>query len=189
MWHKVIYLKFLFLWVFLAIIITVAYFFIYTVVQQSYRLSANDPQIQMAEDAKLSIENGTKLESIIPQRRVDMSNSLDPYLIIFDELGVPIMSSVKLDGVTPKPPIGVFTDAKTKGSLTFTWQPKPGVRSAVVVMRFNGINSGYVLAGRSLREVEKREDQLFLDVVIVWFGTVLVTFIMSLAAIKLFKES
>jgi mannose/fructose/N-acetylgalactosamine-specific phosphotransferase system component IID len=33
---------------------------------------------------------------------------------------------------------------------------------AAVVVRYQGQQSGYVLAARSLREVEKREDQMFL---------------------------
>jgi hypothetical protein len=41
-----------------------------------------------------------------------------------------------------------------------TWQPRPGVRIASVTVPWHG---GTVLAGRSLREVERQEDNaLFL---------------------------
>ncbi len=37
-----------------------------------------------------------------------------------------------------------------------TWQPERRVRIATVVVRYEGRESGFVLAGRSLREVEER---------------------------------
>jgi AAA+ superfamily predicted ATPase len=42
-----------------------------------------------------------------------------------------------------------------------TWQPRDGVRSAIVVLPFHGPQgTGTVMVGRSLTEVEKRETLL-----------------------------
>jgi hypothetical protein len=79
--------------------------------------------------------------------------------MIFDNNGQVIASSAKLDNQIPPLPAGVFNDAKNK-ELRFTWQPEVGVREAVVMTHFNGPTPGYILAGRSLREVEVRVDEL-----------------------------
>ncbi|MDO8689297.1 MAG: hypothetical protein Q7R39_04695 [Dehalococcoidia bacterium] len=136
--------------------------------QQDLRQSANDPQIQMAEDAALAIEKGQAPQSVVPSTTVDISKSLAAYLIVFDDAGKPVASSAQLDGQTPRPPSGVFDQVRQRGEDRITWEPKPGVRSAAVVARFSGLQSGFVLAGRSLREVEKREDGLRLEVVMAW---------------------
>jgi hypothetical protein len=48
---------------------------------------------------------------------------------------------------------------KQNGEDRVTWQPEAGVRIAAVIEGYGGAAPGYVLAGRSLREVEIREDQ------------------------------
>ncbi|MCA1553286.1 MAG: hypothetical protein LC737_02800 [Chloroflexi bacterium] len=45
------------------------------------------------------------------------------------------------------------------------WQPRNGVRSAIAVMHSNG---GYVIAGRSLREVEQQESRIELLDFLAW---------------------
>jgi hypothetical protein len=98
-------------------------------------------------------------------------------LIIFNANGIPIASSAQLDGQTPTIPSGVFDYVRQNGEDRFTWQPQTGVRSAVVVTQNKGSNSVFVLAGRSLREVEKREDNLMLVLVAGWVVMILVTFV------------
>ena len=50
--------------------------------------------------------------------------------------------------------------ARQRGENRFTWQPGPGLRYAAVLDHFGGAQPGFVLAARSLREVESRSDQL-----------------------------
>jgi hypothetical protein len=83
-----------------------------------------------------------------------MANSLSPFLIVFDNAGRPVAAGARLQGATPTPPAGVFTSARS-GEVRQTWQPATGVRAAMVVVHYPG---GFVLAARSLREVERRED-------------------------------
>jgi hypothetical protein len=148
----------------LSMVVTLASGICYVAVQQSLRQSANDPQIQMAEDAAAALARGeTPAEAKAEGKnqdsgsaKIDMALSLSPFLIIFDDNGQPVVSTVQLNAQTPAPPAGVLAYAKAHGENRVTWQPRPGVRSAAVIVHYAGQKSGFVLAGRSLREVETR---------------------------------
>jgi len=133
-------------------------------VQQSFRTTANDPQIQMAEDAAAS--EAAALAAVRALRGAgsapDLGRSLAPWLALYSRRGEPLAASSTLDGNLPQLPAGVFGEAAARGEHRVTWQPRAGVRSAVVVARTPG--GEFVAAGRSLREVEKRESAL-LDIV------------------------
>lgn len=148
-------------WLPLAVALVVMAGLIYTAVQQDLRQSANDPQIQMAEDTARSLEQGQPFRPPTPSR-VDMATSLAPWTIVYDENGRPVASTAVLDGSVPTPPAGVFAYARQHGEDRLTWQPRPGVRSATVMVHFGGADPGFVLAGRSLRELERRSDQVLL---------------------------
>ncbi|HEX9115975.1 MAG TPA: hypothetical protein VGA61_07900 [Anaerolineae bacterium] len=130
---------------------------IYGVAQQVLRQDANDPQIQMAEDTAALLAQG---QQPAPAAPVDIATSLAPYLIVFDGQGRPVAGSARLHGNLPSVPEGVLDAARQRGENRVTWQPEPGVRSATVIVPVRG--AGYVLAGRSLREVEQRTDNLLL---------------------------
>jgi hypothetical protein len=141
----------------LSMVLTLACGICYVAVQQSLRQSANDPQIQMAEDTAAALARGEALEAFGESgKKIDMARSLSPFLIIFDDNGQPVVSTVQLNGQTPAPPAGVLAYAKTHGENRVTWQPRPGVRNATVIIHYAGQKSGFVLAGRSLREVQAR---------------------------------
>jgi len=159
-------------WVPLAVLGTVLCALVGAAVQPVLRGLANDPQIEMAEDAAAALERGQVPQTLLPAAQVDIATSLAPFLLIFDESGRPVASSARLDGETPKPPSGVFAHSGDPGGERFTWQPRPGVRSAAVLVRFGGPRPGYVLAGRSLREVEIRESGLNLVLVLAWAASV-----------------
>lgn len=135
--------------------------FVTVAVQQNYRLSANDPQIQLAEDLASRLSAGTPVPGMKANRKVDLNTSLAVFTIIVDDRGNVVSGTAVLDGTTPLPPPGVFDLAQAHGQQQLTWQPKPGVRLALVVQpyQYKGTH-GYVLIGRSLREVEKREWKL-----------------------------
>jgi hypothetical protein len=128
--------------------------FVYSEVQQDFRQSANDPQIQMAEDAAALIARGTQPN--FGADPVEISESLAPYMMIFDSNGNLTQSTATLDGHAPKLPNGVLDWARRNGEDRISWQPRPGVRSALVVVPVKGGAGGFVAVGRSMREVEKR---------------------------------
>lgn len=147
--------------------------------QQALRTAANDPQVQYAEDIAFALQNGTDPKTIIPDdtSKVDMAGSLTPFIIIYDESGNVLAGNGQLNGGLPTPPKGVLDVARSLGQNRITWQPMPGVRSAIVVKHVSGDHPAFVLAGRSLREVEVRENALFMETMIgliaaliVWIG-------------------
>jgi hypothetical protein len=165
--------NFLIRWIPFVLLTTFLSGLVYITVQQVYRQNADDPQIQMSEDMANQLQNASLPQEKASSSLVDMAQSLAPFYIIFDNSVKVIASSVQLDGQTPIPPAGVFEYTKTHGQNRFTWQPKNDVREAAVITRFDGKNKGFVLAGRSLREVEKREDNLMKIVEIVWVISIL----------------
>jgi hypothetical protein len=152
-------------------LVSVVFLTIYVAVQQNYRQSANDPQIQMAEDAVASLDNGGAFQSVILPMRVDIATSLSVFTTVFNDAGQPIGSSGYLQGGMPTLPPGVFDYVRSKGESRFTWQPEKGVRDAVVVTKYSG---GFVMVGRSIREVEKREEALFSEVFAGWIVSILI---------------
>jgi hypothetical protein len=175
-------------WLPLAIVTTCLGGLIYLVVQQDLRIGANDPQIQITEDVASELASGQNFQYFIPPTKIDMSKSLANYIMIFDTNGKLVGSSVSLDGKDPVLPQGAFTSTKQNptNEARFTWQPKTGVRSAVVLDYYKGQASGFVLVGRSLREVEIREDRLELIVFAGWSVTMLLS-LLSVFAIRKFK--
>lgn len=145
------------IWLPIAIALTVVCGLVYMSVQQSLRQGANDPQIQMAEDAALALEDGASAEALVASQQVDINHSLAAFLIVYDADGRPVAGSGLLDGKLPEIPRGVLDYAGQNGQNRVSWQPEDGVRIAAVVVPSA---DRFVLAGRSLREVEKRELQV-----------------------------
>jgi hypothetical protein len=148
---------------------------VYLTVQQSLRMGANDPQIQLAEDAASSLNAGASVESVVPSTKVEIADSLAPFMIVFDDSGNVQASSATLHGAVPVYPSGVLDYTRQKGQDRVTWQPEVGVRMATVVV---GYKNGFVMAGRSLREVENREtttEQISgLAMLAIWIATFVV---------------
>lgn len=128
---------------------------IYTVAQQIQRMDANYPQIQIAEDAAKALNQGTKPETLTTNK-VDINESLAPFIIIYNKSGNVVSGTGYLNGAVPTVPIGVLTASEGKDYNFVSWQPQSDVRSAVVSA--SAVNY-YVLSGRSLREVEKNENK------------------------------
>ena len=147
------------LWILISGVATILSLFIYTSSQQVLRQSANDPQIQIAEDTAALLAGGVSPQAVVAPANIDMEQSLAPFVMIFDNQGKLLISTAK-PNTLPKPPQGVFENAKNYGQNRFTWQPREDVRIAAVVVPYQSIQSGFVLVGRSLREVEKREERL-----------------------------
>ena len=169
-------LKTTFRYYLLVVIVIIGFYFsLYAVVQQVLRQGANDPQIQMAEDAASKLATGQSAQTIVPVEKVNIATSVAPFMMVFDANGTPIASSAQLNGQTPTIPSGIFDSVRQSGEDRITWQPQDGVRSAVIVTQFKGTSTGFVLAGRSLREVEKREDNILQLLNLGWIGMLIIT--------------
>ena len=170
------------LWLPSAVAATLVCGIAYTIVQQNYRQNANDPQLQMAEDAAAALSAGATPEQVATGPQVDMATSLAPFLIVFDQAGRPLASTATLGGQTPIPPIGVLQTATDLGHDMVTYQPRSGVRSAIEVIPWSTSSaSGTVVAGRSLRAIEEREDELSLMAAAGLLATLLAVGVAALA--------
>jgi hypothetical protein len=163
-------------WVPLAVALTGLSGVVYASVQQDLRQGANDPQIQMAEDAAASLNAGASPGSLVPNQPVELSTSLQTYLMVFDRSNQLVASSAMLHGQQPPFPTSVL--ANTRGQNRITWQPEVRVRSAVVVQPWR---DGFVVVGRSLRLTEEREQQTLLIASLAWAVTLGATAVAALA--------
>ena len=166
-----------------AVTITALCFLSYVIVQQNYRQSANDPQIQLVEDMAQTLQNNSQVQLRVSNHPVDIRNSLAPFLMVFDAKGKILASNGQIDGKDPILPSGVFPYVQKHKEERLTWEPKNNVRLAAIVKKYNGKHSGFVVAARSLREIEKRENDLTQIIVLAWIFTLLGCFI-SIEAVK-----
>lgn len=156
------------------LIITTIFGTIFGVGQQTLRQGANDPQIQLVEDF------AANPKSQIPNpNNFDIASSLSPFVVIYDNNGQPISGNGLLDNQRPTLPNGVLNYVRTKNEDRITWQPKPNLRFAIVVSKSA---DGFVMAGRSLREVEVREQRLMEMVGLAWIVTMAVFSLAQLVA-------
>ncbi len=149
----------------------------YALAQQLLRTGANDPQVQLAEDAARALDTGADPMAVVGpgsavaglagEGTVDVATSLAPFMVVYDASGNVLATDAQLDGRDPMPPAGVLATARAAGSDRVTWQPRPGVRIATVTIGWSG---GSVLAGRSLREVEAREDLALQLAALAWLA-------------------
>lgn len=173
---------------FLLVGISIIFLVIYIGGQQILRQGANDPQIQIAEDAANNLQSGLAPLDVIPKDTVNIDKSLAPFLIIFDNQKNPVLSSAAFNGNIPIPPEGVFNYTQKFGEERLTWAPREDIRIAAVIKYYEGNgNSGFALAGRSLREIEQRENYLLILVFIGWASTVILT-ILGIFIFHLRKE-
>lgn len=190
-------------WLPLAIAITGLCLLVYTVVQQNYRQSLDDPQIQMAEDTANALLLGATVESVLPTQSIWVNESLSPWIAVFDEKG-DIVDRTTAGGKTiffavpgfpnGEPvalPKGVFDTATWLSSkkyssgpiqeTRFTWQPERGTRQAVVLVQVRLSNTiEYVAAGRNMREVEDRIGQMSTLAGIAWASLLGATLLVQL---------
>ena len=167
-----------------AVVTTFLSFLIFVVVQQNIRLSTNDQIAQIAEDTAGRIAPQNSIPSDFPTVKIDIARSLSTYVIVYDANKKIIGSTGSLDGNNPDIPVGVLNAAHSDENRV-TWQPRKGIRSAIVAVYFKGKSEGFVVAGKSLREVEKREELLQTQVGIGWLFTLFISYITTHLALKI----
>lgn len=151
-------------WLLSCFLITLFCGLVYASVQQSLRLSADDPQIQISQDVVNSLNQGADPRQLSASN-LDLRKSLSPFVVIYDKSGKAVASSGVIDGKPPVLPQGVFDFVSKHGEKRLSWQVEKGVRMASVVVKYK---NGFVLVARSLKEVEVREDIVLKFAVIAW---------------------
>jgi hypothetical protein len=145
------------------------------------RQGANEPQTQMVRDMRDALNAGTKQPiEYATTPSVDIKNSLEPFVMVFDSEGETIASSGQLNDGALRVPEGVLdyvanksSDGVTGGAEhTVTLQPEPGVRLAavfkVVPLNLPGAQYYIVMAARSLHDVENYERMVLMMAGALW---------------------
>jgi hypothetical protein len=161
------------LWLFVAAALTAGALIAYAMAVQIERQGANDPQIQLTEDGAAALENGRPIAQVVPADTIDVAQSLAPFVIVLDDAGKPLASSGLLDRQVPIPPAGVLAFVRNNGEEEVTWAPRHGLRLASVVRRVGGQRPGFIIAARSLREVQWRIARLTRIIAVGWTLSVL----------------
>lgn len=159
---------------------------VYLVAQQDGRWLANEPQVQLAEDAAARLDAGGRPGDQVGPVPVDIARSLAPFVVVYGPTGTILATDGMLDGQPPAVPAGVLESARASGRNAVTWQPRPGVRVATVTVPWSG---GSVLAGRSLRLVEEEAARLELVVAGAWLATLAALALAALAVARLWPRS
>lgn len=130
--------------------------FAYIAVQQSLRLSLNQPQLQIAQDTAQELEQGESADSVVPKNTVNEAISLSPFVTVVDGNIRVLASSGKIGNQVPLPPASTFPDSQKRSTNWFTWQhDNYSVRDAAVIVPFSSSHgSGYVLVARSTSQTE-----------------------------------
>lgn len=135
-------------------VLTFLCLFSYIGVQQWMRQGANQPQATMVSKLTTALSSGHSITPLRFTHVVNVEHSLTPFVIVYNQAGMPIASTVHLRGRTPRLPVGVLDYTRRHGRDVVTWQPQPDARIAAVIEPYSG---GFVLAGRALRVVEAQE--------------------------------
>ena len=153
-------------WLPIAVAITAVSGLTYLAVQQSYRNVLDDPQVQLAQDGAARLDAGALPTSLVGSSTIEVQDSLAPFVAVFGADDALLASGATIAAMPPKPPTGVLATARSAGRDRVTWQPRPGVRIASV--SFAAKDGRVVLAGRNMREVEARIDDLTKITALAW---------------------
>ena len=159
------------------IVTTIIIMLVYAVVQQQYRTSANDPQVQMVYELCNYLEKGKSIDAFFTGDITDLSNSLLPFTVLYNADGKPVKTTALLNNQPPQLPAGVLQTAALQKENRVTWQPQPGIRIATVIRQVNSPIVAYVMCGRSLYEAEQRTSNLIRMTGLAWVTCMLVIMI------------
>ena len=104
--------------------------------------------------------------------------------MVYDNSKNLIGTSGLIGTIEPSYPKGVFDHATLKGNHRVTWEPGNNLRFASVVVKYN---DGYIVAARSLYEVENIIYIIGRDILIAWV-TAIVSISFIIGAIYLCGE-
>lgn len=140
------------LWLIVMFLVTFTCSLVYLVAQQSLRLGANELPAQLAIETSIKLQNGQSVKDAVPTEKVDISKSLNAFVMVYDNNKSLIATSGIKDNNDPVYPKGVLDSVDLKSESRITWQPVVGLRFSTVAIKYS---NGYIVAGRSLSETEK----------------------------------
>lgn len=162
------------LWLLGLLAVLILFATIYFVAHYVLRSSANEPQLQIANDTAwktaLQLAQNGKINPLDGEK-IDITTSKEPFVTVYNKNGEVIDSTGVYNGQVPKLPEGVLQGTVDGEKTIFTWEPVEGARIAAVVVSSG--KYGYVLAGRSLADTENDLNKLSY-ILIVTFGFLII---------------
>lgn len=172
-------------WLPVAVVATVLAATSYAMTQEVTRSSANDAPRAAAQRAVNALSSGAAPAAVTLGALVDLATDLSPFLTVHGPDGAVLSTTARLDGVTPVVPPGVLAEARRQGIDQVTWQPRSGVRAAIIAMPWrSAAQQGVVVAGASLRPAEDRQGQLLLLLLAGWLVALLGSFAMAAIGVR-----
>ena len=159
--------KSIWIWIIIIFIVTFNCLLVYIVAQQTLRLGANELPSQLAMETLIELQNGKSMEEIIPKEKIDISKSLNAFVLVYDRNKNLVDSSGILDNIKPVYPKGVLEYLDNNNESRVTWQPKAGLRFASLAIKYD---NGYIVAAKSLSETEKLIDKLGELILFAWLA-------------------
>jgi hypothetical protein len=135
---------------------------LYIVEQQWIRQSFNDYQMEAATDVARSLHTGANPSFIIPNKSLvptDVLVSRSAWIVVLDATGSMVDTTANMNGQPVRIPDGILSYAKANGTDVVTWQPNAMTRVALVVI-YEPTSKSYVVAGKSMIDIEKHIAQL-----------------------------
>jgi hypothetical protein len=172
------------IWVIVIFLVTFTCSIVYLVAQQSLRLGANELPSQLAIETSIKLQNGLSAKDAIPTEKVDITKSLNGFVMVYDSNKSLIATSGVVGNNQPVYPKGVLDNVAQKSEARVTWQPEKGLRFATVAIKYNG---GFIVAARSLSETEKLIDKLGQLILLAWLACAVFS-ILSLGVIYIFLK-
>ncbi len=171
-------------WVIIALVSTLLCGGIFMMTQKILRQDANDPQIQLAYDIAYQISHGAEVANFINGNKIEVTKSLSSFVILYDNSFQRIGSNALLNGHEFNIPAGVLKYTAENGEDRVTWQPQSQIRLATEVLRIDGNKPGFIVVGRSLREVENRVNTLLVKVFCGWLVILLTSVLLTIVLEK-----
>lgn len=164
----------------LALLSTLIFGSIYVAGNQILRSLADDPQVEVVEQVANLMKQDIPLEAILGQaEQIDISENNGLFVMIFDKDKKLVGSSAVIGEETPQLPTESFDTANASTGNRFTWKPKEGIRSAVVLKQIG--DKGYAAAGKSLKETDYRTRNMATAIVLAWTLSLLTSLALSSA--------
>ena len=154
-------------WLLIMFMATFASSLVYLISQRSLRLGADELPVLLANTVLTRLKSEQSPKSSIPSEKVDISTSLSAFVMVYDSDKDLIASSGNMRGSQPLYPAGVLDNIGKDNESRVTWQPDKGLRFASVAIRYN---NGYVVAARSLTEVEKITSTIGKLIILAWLA-------------------
>ena len=178
------------IWLPIAVAVTAISGLTYLAVQQSYRNGLDDPQLQLATTGAARLDAGATPESVATSSTIDAEKSLAVFVIVLGPKNEVLASGATIGSGDAVPPAGVLAAARSQGTDRVTWQPRAGVRIASVSAATK--DGRVVVAGRNMRAVEARIDDLGKITALAWaaalIGVLIATFLTEFLGLALERK-